>query len=1346
MQSSHGSVGPFDREAEEWSSYCERVEHYLAANAVENPEQRRAILLSVCGPTTYQLIRSLVAPGKPSDRSFPEIVQLVQEHLTPTPSAIMQRFMFNGRVQKEEESIADFVAALRKLAQLCEFGDTLEQMLRDRIVCGIKDSRVQRRLLAEPMLTFAKALEIAQASELAEKNALVLQGQRQTTPSATPHSPAEVNAIAGQDRAAKQSPPKRQFPPCSSCGRKHVSSSCPCADWVCFSCGKVGHVARVCRSNTGSHSKQPKRLQRKMAEVQDKATVLTLSAPTAQLNPPLLIVLSVDGIPLAMEIDTGAAVSLISETTYRSHWSEASRPPLEHTSIVLKAYSGVVLTALGQITVTVSHKHQSLKLRLLIIQGDGPSLLGRDWLFRLHVNREKLAIFHTRCSSVDLEGVLAKHADLFRDELGLVKGAPVKLHVESTCKPRFFKPRPVPYALRGKVEAELERLLQAGVIEPVRWADWAAPIVPVMKRDGSVRICGDYKMTVNLAATVETYPLPRVEDLLASIGNGRVFSKLDLANAYTQLELAEESKTLVTINTHKGLFRYNRLPFGVAAAPAIFQRTMESILRDIPHVCVYLDDVLVSGESESAHLQTLELVLSRLQQAGFRLKLAKCAFMLPSLEYLGHVISEKGVHPTEEKKQAIANAPAPVNVTQLRSFLGMLTYYGKFLPNLATTLCPLYELLQKNKSWSWGKQQESAFRQAKKLLTSAEVLVHFDPSKELLLACDASPYGVAAVLSHKLADGSDRPIAYASRTLSPAEKKYAQIEKEGLAVIFGVTRFHQYIYGREFTIVSDHKPLQFLLSESRAISPMASARIQRWALTLGSYRYHIQYKAGKLQANVDALSRLPLEEPAMGEEPTQEESVLMMEVLERGSFPVSSDTVRKQTTRDPVLARVKNMVVHGNWDAAERSEDVRPYASRKWELSVQGDCVLWGSRVVIPKACREAVLEMLHEAHPGIDRMKALARSVVWWPGIDGDLEKKVKSCQPCQVNAKSSPVAPLHPWEFPTRPWSRLHIDFAGPFLGKLFVVLVDSYSKWLEVAVVPSCSTSATIRFLRNVFATHGTPDQIVSDNGTAFSSVEFKSFLERNNIRHSTSAPYHPSSNGLAERYVQTFKEALKKSQGDIETRLARFLFMYRLTPQSTTGQCPAELLLGRRPRSPLDALHPDLSEKVVREQQRQKTIRDRHARFRELQPGDLVYARNYNGLPKWLPGVVTKCTGPVSVVVDLGEGRGVCRRHLDQVRTRYEASRRGSCEEGELSLNAGTESVQGGEQATAVSPGSTSREPATDVVQAPVASSTTSATSEGTGEKRMPVSGASLDAHPEPTRRSTRRHTPPDRYGL
>ena len=554
--------------------------------------------------------------------------------------------------------------------------------------------------------------------------------------------------------------------------------------------------------------------------------------------------MSVNVAPLAMEIDTGATVSLISESTYTNRWSTRSRPHLEHTSVLLKTYSGGNLSVLGQIVVTVTYREQSHRLPLLVVGGDGPSLLGRNWLYKLKVELEKLTIFHTQSAS-GLEGILTNHSELFKDELGLVKGTPVKLHVDASCKPHFFRPCPVLYALRSKVEAELYRLLKAGVIEPVRSSDWAAPIVPVLKQDGSVRICGDYKMTVNKAAVVETYPLPRVEDLLGSIGNGKVFSKLDLANAYTQLELDDESKNLVTINTLKGLFRYNRLPFGVAAAPAIFQRTMETLLRDIPHACVYIDDVLVSGESEAEHLQILEVVLTRLQQVGFWLKLSKCAFMLPSLEYLGHVISKDGIQPTETKKRAIVDAPTPKNVTELRSFLGMLTYYSKFLPKLATVLSPLYLLLQKNKPWSWSGEQASAFIQAKKLLTSAEVLVHFDPKKKLLLACDAFPYGVAAVLSHLMEDGLDRPIAYASRTLSPAERKYAQLEKEGLAVVFGVSRFHQYIYGREFTILSDHKPLQYLLSENKAVSPMASARIQRWALVLGSYRYRILYKAGK---------------------------------------------------------------------------------------------------------------------------------------------------------------------------------------------------------------------------------------------------------------------------------------------------------------------------------------------------------------------------------------------------------------------------------------------------------------------------------------------------------------------
>ena len=384
------------------------------------------------------------------------------------------------------------------------------------------------------------------------------------------------------------------------------------------------------------------------------------------------------------------------------------------------------------------------------------------------------------------------------------------------------------------MEIELKQLQQTGIIKPIEHSDWAAPIVPVVKKDGSVRICGDYRLTVNRVAKPDTYPLPRIDDIFASLSGGKTFSKLDLANAYQQIPLEQKSKQLVTINTHKGLYCYNRLPFGISAAPSIFQRTMENVLQGIPNTCIYLDDLLVTGDTQESHLANLEAVLSKLQTAGLRLKRSKCTFMMPSVEYLGHQISTKGIQLTEDKVRAIKDAPVPTDVTQLRSFVGLVNYYGKFLPNLSSVLVPLYILLQKGSKWKWGAQQDKAFSAVKSQLTSECLLTRFDPQKPLTLACDASPYGVGAVLSHRLDDGSERPIAFASRSLSPAEKGYAQLDKEALAIVFGVTKFHVYLYGHSFTIYSDHKPLQYLFNPSKAISAMASARVQRWALLLSS--------------------------------------------------------------------------------------------------------------------------------------------------------------------------------------------------------------------------------------------------------------------------------------------------------------------------------------------------------------------------------------------------------------------------------------------------------------------------------------------------------------------------------
>ena len=271
-----------------------------------------------------------------------------------------------------------------------------------------------------------------------------------------------------------------------------------------------------------------------------------------------------------------------------------------------------------------------------------------------------------------------------------------------------------------------------------------------------------------------------------------------------------------------------------------------------------------------------------------------------------------------------------------------------------------------------------------------------------------------------------RPIAFASRSLNPAERRYAHLDKEGLAIVYGVKKFHQYLFGRKFVINSDHKPLRHIFDESKPIPSMASARLQHWALTLSAYDYSIAYKPGAQNGNADLFSRLPLPE-APKEVPMPGETVLLLETLQ--SSPITATQIKAWTARDSVLSRVVERVLSG-WSSTS-DETLIPYQRRKDELSLEDGCVMWGNRVVVPEVGRQQVLQELHVDHPGMSRMKSLARGVVWWPGIDSDIENQVQTCVDCQENQKLPAAASLHPWEWPSHPWERLHIDYAGPFLG---------------------------------------------------------------------------------------------------------------------------------------------------------------------------------------------------------------------------------------------------------------------------------------------------------------------------
>ena len=423
-------------------------------------------------------------------------------------------------------------------------------------------------------------------------------------------------------------------------------------------------------------------------------------------------------------------------------------------------------------------------LELTVVEGDGPTLLGRDWLHRIRLDWKQVGVVSAQDLPDSVRQLCEKYPDIFKAELGTVRSFKASIKVEEGVKSKFVRARSVPYSMREEVEKELERLVAEGALEPVTHSEWATPIVVIPKPDGRIRICGDFKVTLNPVMSVDQYPLPKPQDLYATLSGGKKFTTLDLSQAYHQLMLDEQAQNYCVINTHKGLYKYKRLPFGVASAPAIFQRLMDTILQGIPGVICYIDDIMVTGATEEEHLKNLEQVLQRLQSYGFRLKLTKCRFMRDSVEYLGLVVNDQGLHAstTSECKGVAVIFRNDELLQEIHSKFG---YY-------------LTLLLQKHCRWFWRAEQARAFKEAcKQLLTVSPVLVHHDTTLPLRLATDASAYGVGAVISHIGADGEERPIAFASRTLSSSECNYAQIEKEALGIVFGVHKFHQYLYGRK---------------------------------------------------------------------------------------------------------------------------------------------------------------------------------------------------------------------------------------------------------------------------------------------------------------------------------------------------------------------------------------------------------------------------------------------------------------------------------------------------------------------------------------------------------------------
>ena len=1249
-----GHIEPFNDSEEDIETYIQRLDQYFLVNDVPDAKKAPA-LLSLVGAKVFKLLKNLVTPAAPSTKSYDDLCTTLKDHFKPKANRRTLTYRFRCRKQKEGESLKDFLANLKELSVDCEFGTDLQRQLCDGFIYGLRNEHSRTKLLAKTDVTLEQAFELASLLDQASADAKEIS------------TPVAVHALAKQkySRPSQKDGAQQQRRKCYRCGFKnHTAAECYFKESPCNSCGKIGHIPRVCMSKSDKDSRKQQKgresrqrakrkprvhqLDETSSDASSETEVLSLevNAMTNSHTDKITLTPKINGVKIPMELDTGSALSIITKSVYDKHFSDIK---LKQSATLLKTFSGEIIKPLGTLRVTLKiHGNKRSDLILYVTDCGKNSLFGRDWLreVKLDWSEIKTLKLAENINSTTIDGRVKKlfdtHAQLFSPGIGKLKGYAAKFQLKPDAKPIFMKARVIPFSLRDKVKAELDRLQAAEIISPVKHSEYATPIVPVIKRNGTVRLCGDFKCTLNKLIEPEQYPLPCIDEIFASFAGGKKFSKIDLTEAYLAYEIAEEHRKYFTISTPWGLYQYNRMLYGITDAPGKWQRVMDTALQGIPYVKCILDDILVSGIDDEDHLRNLSAVMNALEQHGLKANLKKTELFRDHVDWCGHRISANGLEQNESKVKAIVDAPAPKNASELRTWIGMVTYYHKFLPDVASKLQPLYALLGKNAKWEWKTAHKQAFAITKEEIASSRVLTHYNPSMPLYLQCDASYVGLGAVLSHKFSDGSDRPILFISRSLRPAEKNYSQLDLEATAIFWATKKLIHYLYGRHFTLVTDNYPITRIFHAQKSIPQMSAMRLQRYAIFLSGLNYTIEFRSSKQHANADALSRLPLAADNNSINKPDTTDIIAVNMLQ--SLPVDHKAVRQHTQKDPVLSKVTQFVSTGDWN--ERDNEFATFYRKKDELSTHNNCLFWGHRVVIPKNLEDDILQALHETHAGISKTKSLARSYIWFPNIDERIETMIKNCHQCLHHIKTPPESPLISWPTPENPWERLHIDHAF-YDNKILLCVIDAFSKYPHASVVGSTDSETTINKLQELFSMFGLPKVINCDNATSFSSEKFQNWCKSLGIQLKFSMPFSPKTNGLVEKFNSTLKCALKSMKNvkkSLQEKLLIILFRYRITPHSTTNTTPSQLMFGRVIRnkfSLLTASHNEIRSK------KQERSRKNDQKMREFMPGERIAAKDYRqNSQKWQTGTITNRTGPLSYTIQTDEGAH-WRRHADQL---------------------------------------------------------------------------------------------------
>ena len=1121
--------------------------------------QKLPLLLNSLGRDGLDIYDGLPSPKDDFDQAMDKL----STYFTGSASTLLRRKDFYAAKQKSFETVNEFAVRLRRLFSECDFPASLSQeILRDIFVFGLFDDRAAQQLLAldTAKLNFDTALKRAETFECAHK-------ERKST---------EVSAVM------KKSPESHSTRKCFRCGsRDHIANfdKCPAKAEKCHVCSKIGHFKSQCRANksrnfseSSVHDRPRTSLVSNVSDFvqpsSDGSNIFSLTAVDAcsvSCDDTKRNVI-INGRNVLAIIDTGASVNVLPNGMVPS-------AELSPSHVKLNTWGALPLKVIADVQCTIQYKDRSVDETFIVVDTDKNKSLP---LMSSSLCK-KLGLLQELVQNVSLTDFPSNFPEVFQGT-GLIKNVQVDLHVHENAVPFSVPNRRLPLALHSQVKEELDKMVENDIITPVSEpTSWCSPIVVVKKKDDKLRICCDFR-ELNKYVQRQHFPIPCIDDLLASITNAECFSLLDCKSAYYQLQVSPESQHFLTFGTPFGRYTFRRLPFGICTAPEIFQKVMSDLLSDLPGVIVYIDDILIFGSSPEEHNKRVTEVLQRLSENGICLKVEKCIFGSSQVDFLGHSLSKDGVKPSAKKVEAVNSMVLPSTKSQLRSFLGLASYVGhKCVPNLAEITRPLWDMVRKcsPEKITWSDSDKKAFFDTQGAISRISALAWFKPGVDCVLQTDASGTAIGAVLLQ-----NNLPVAYASRMLTEVEKRYSQLEREFLGIVFGLLKFRHIVLGNFCVVQTDHKPIIALLDKRIDTLPL---RLQRWILKIQEFSVKYQFIKGEDNVLADALSRNCNTEILDKSVDDVEYSVCF--ILK--ASPLDLKAVAEASFQDPLMTTLLQCV-QNDWENYASDPELRnrmkPFYHSRHELSVKFSAdqtkflILKGRLIAIPEELQRSVLELVHEGHLGMTKMKQHIRNFAYWPNYSSDIESYVKCCTACvSFQTKSDKLTFSEVANESTAPWQTISVDLTGPsdlLQGKTLLTVIDHFSRFPEVVILSDTSSKSIIGALTSLFARYGLPEKLLSDNGSNFVSAEFESFLASTRTQHFRTSNFHPQTNGVVERFHGSLKLRLRKlmtfDKLSLPLAIDKVLYDLRSSPHEVTGATPFARMFGRSMRTKLSQI--------------------------------------------------------------------------------------------------------------------------------------------------------------------------------